>query len=291
MHTVAQFGSVEAGFHYEHAISGTNSVVTQGRYRAYELFCLISGRLEYRTEGDSYQLGFGDIAVVRTDQVQTAQPVSKERSEWIVIHFLPRYLRGFESSAYNVLGFLRSTMAHGGLQVLQHNEHVAEFFGYLEQIEQYIVRPVAGTEVMIRTLFLQALVCLNRAAEQIGATPNSGSREGGGVQYDPTISEIIRFIESNPNGDLSLGRLESLFGLSRYHMCRLFKQNTGYTVHEYVTNIRVMQAVTLLNEGATALEAAYAAGFHDYSNFYKSFSRVTGFAPHRFSEATNGNGR
>jgi len=45
---------------------------------------------------------------------------------------------------------------------------------------------------------------------------------------------------------------------------------------------RVMHAAGLIREGATALEAATASGFNDYSNFYKAFHQVFGTSPVRY---------
>jgi len=45
---------------------------------------------------------------------------------------------------------------------------------------------------------------------------------------------------------------------------------------------RVALAKELLSQGHTVLEACHLSGFHDYSNFIRTFRQTTGYTPGQF---------
>ena len=280
---LAHTGSEDAEFQFKHARSEDAEVVPFHHHFAYELFYFLSGDVNYSVEHQTYRLQPYDLVILNTNELHAAQPISSKPYERIVIHFTPRYLRGFESLAYNILGFLRASRLGVGNYVSGAEGNTAEFYDIVQRIEEYVADPRPESSVMIRTLFVQTLVCVNRYFEERRGTSFRSSMDTEDRQYDDKIARILGYLEDNLTGDLSLSFLEKEFGVSRHYMCRLFKRNTGYTIHEYITNKRIMHAVEMLNEGATALEACDTAGFGDYSNFYKAFQRVTGLTPHQFS--------
>ena len=67
--------------------------------------------------------------------------------------------------------------------------------------------------------------------------------------------------------------------LSKYHFMRLFKAQTGSTVHSYVRQKRLMYAARLIREGMAANQAAADSGFSDYSAFHRAFRESFGISP------------
>ena len=60
---------------------------------------------------------------------------------------------------------------------------------------------------------------------------------------------------------------------------RLFKAQTGETVHAYIRQKRLLYAARLIREGEPANRAASEAGFTDYSAFYRAFRQSFGVSP------------
>ena len=72
--------------------------------------------------------------------------------------------------------------------------------------------------------------------------------------------------------------------LSRYHFMRLFKAQTGATVHAYVRQKRLLTAARLIREGVPAGQAAADCGFNDYSAFNRAFRESFGVSPGRLKK-------
>ncbi len=60
---------------------------------------------------------------------------------------------------------------------------------------------------------------------------------------------------------------------------RLFKAQTGTTVHAYIRQKRLLTAARLLREGVPAARAAAESGFGDYSAFHRAFRESFGLNP------------
>lgn len=65
------------------------------------------------------------------------------------------------------------------------------------------------------------------------------------------------------------------FGIDRRHMSAQFKKKTGYSVQEFITKIRIDEAISYLAQGYSGKEAAKLCGFSDATISIKS-SKNTG---------------
>ena len=90
---------------------------------------------------------------------------------------------------------------------------------------------------------------------------------------------VMKYINANITRDLNLDRLSKYFFVSKFYLCRAFKQKNGVTLHSYVTEKRITYAKELIDAGETASSAAYRVGFGDYSSFYRAYVKIVGEPP------------
>ena len=60
---------------------------------------------------------------------------------------------------------------------------------------------------------------------------------------------------------------------------RLFKAQTGSTVHAYVRQRRLLYAAHLIRRGVSVNKAAAESGFEEYSTFFRAFRECFGVSP------------
>jgi len=99
---------------------------------------------------------------------------------------------------------------------------------------------------------------------------------------DPVISESMKYINSHLDEELSIDKLCEEAYLSKSSFIRRFKEATGYTPHRYICNKRLVRSTELLRSGMSSAAAANAAGFNDYSVFYKAFKTAYGINPGKY---------
>jgi AraC family transcriptional regulator len=94
---------------------------------------------------------------------------------------------------------------------------------------------------------------------------------------------VRKYIEESLEGDLSIGALAKVAGLSPSYFAEMFRQSTGFTPHQYVCHRRVERARQLLtDEDLPLAEVAYRCGFTSQSQFTTIFQRFTGVTPGKF---------
>lgn len=103
------------------------------------------------------------------------------------------------------------------------------------------------------------------------------------------ISDIKSIIEKSYMKDISINRISEQVFLSPNHISMIFRQETGETITDYITKIRMEKAKELLgNLDNKILEVAEAVGYEDASYFSKVFKKYTGIYPQKFRQLKQG---
>ena len=76
--------------------------------------------------------------------------------------------------------------------------------------------------------------------------------------------------------------LSKSFYLSRYYLMHRFKEVTGYTLHQYIRQKRLLWAAELIRSGQPVMKAAEQVGFKEYSTFLRSFQAMFHMSPREF---------
>jgi AraC-like DNA-binding protein len=78
--------------------------------------------------------------------------------------------------------------------------------------------------------FVELLLEVNEFASALfGDQPESDLPKNG-------VAEILSYISSHPADDLSLDALAARFFISKPHLCRIFKNATGFSPGEYIAS-------------------------------------------------------
>jgi len=99
------------------------------------------------------------------------------------------------------------------------------------------------------------------------------------------IERIRNVIEQRFADNITVAEIAETVFLSSTYVSLLYKQETGETVYEYLTKVRIEKAKQLLRDpGVKFYEISSAVGYSDPSHFSKLFKKMTGFTPSAFRE-------
>lgn len=95
--------------------------------------------------------------------------------------------------------------------------------------------------------------------------------------------KVTEFVEAHyANPDLNVSLLGSHFSITPQYVSKLFKEQTGQGLHEYISHTRIRHAKHLLLEGVTIDETAQRVGFASSSAFIRVFKKYEGVTPGKF---------
>lgn len=99
------------------------------------------------------------------------------------------------------------------------------------------------------------------------------------------VRKIKQYIKQNLAGDLSLTRIASLVGFNRSYLSRLYKQMTGKGLSEYIFEVRIHHAKTLLRQPQLKIhEISDLLGFESPAYFTRFFKKATNLTPTEYRE-------
>lgn len=100
------------------------------------------------------------------------------------------------------------------------------------------------------------------------------------------IERVRDIIQSKYMEQLSITSLAEEVYLTPTYLCVVFKQETGQTVNEYLTQIRMQQAKQFLSDPHIKLyDVCYKVGYLSPSYFSKLFKKITMVTPSEFRDA------
>lgn len=95
---------------------------------------------------------------------------------------------------------------------------------------------------------------------------------------------LLEYIEEHIEEDLSLEKLAEEFFVSKYYIAHIFKDNTGLSIHQYITKKRLALCKEAIVSNMNISEAYQIFGFGDYSSFYRAFKKEYGISPKDFRD-------
>ena len=241
----------------------------------YHEFCkillLLSGSGEYYVDGQHYHLQSGDVVLLNSHSIHRPEMDAGMPCERIIIYIDPGFLQRSSTEKCDLLSVFSGEKGH----VLRLPEsRRKKLFQMASTLEEHLNATDFGQDILSSASLLGLLVELGRARQRDDAF-GSGSL----MPQSDRICEIIRYIDSHLIDDLNIDELAQQFFISKFHMMRLFRQETGTTVHLYLTQKRLMLARSLIDSGMRATEACYRSGFRSYSSFTRACAKYLGTTP------------
>ena len=267
---VSKAGYLQESHHYFH-LRDTAGQERDFHFHEFDkLVLLLSGRVDYTVESSTYALRPWDVLLVKHHTIHKALIDKSEPYERIIIYFDRSFFERALPGARLMASFDAADRRRSYLLTPEKGQ-LEELKAAVEAYERAASDSRPGAQSMRETMIIQLLIHVGRMAQ---AQP-SGEDYGD----DPKIREVLSYINENLSSELSVEALAERVYLSRYHFMRLFKAQTGSTVHAYVRQKRLLCAARLIREGVPAGKAALDSGFADYSAFHRAFRESFGMSP------------
>lgn len=96
---------------------------------------------------------------------------------------------------------------------------------------------------------------------------------------DPRAIRVAKLLSADPSDRRTLACICKMAGASKRTVERLFQEDVGMTFGKWRQQLRLMQAMRLLAEGAKVTHAALESGYSTSSAFISMFRKTLGTTP------------
>lgn len=99
-------------------------------------------------------------------------------------------------------------------------------------------------------------------------------------KYSKYVVDTQQYIYSNLYKKIDLNTLADYVYLNPKYLSRIFKEEVGIPISEYIQEVKIEEAkIWLENSNLTITEICFQLNFHDQSHFSRTFKRIVGISP------------
>lgn len=246
------------------------------RHNGYEIYLFLQGNIHLYMEYNCYLLRTGDLILISPSTMHRIVSLDDQVYERITVNIKQSVFDRLSTSNTDLSACFSWSENH--LPPVRLNEgQIIEFTTYANHLSDSLCSDGYGADVCANIWMSQILLLTNRCLE---TTPFPRQNI-----MPKLVKDVMLYIQQNLTENLSLNHISGEFYHNGSYISHLFKKHTGLSLRDYILDRRIEYAKQLLSSGSNVSEACYAAGFSDYSNFIRTFTKVAGISPGRYRKA------
>ncbi len=99
------------------------------------------------------------------------------------------------------------------------------------------------------------------------------------------VRKVIDYIEKNLEKEINLDNISKNIGYSKFHLNRIFTEQTGITIYKYLQNRRhTIAAEKLVKTDKPIIQIAHEAGYDTQQSFSFAFKQVYLYPPKTYRD-------
>lgn len=267
----AKKGYLLEDFRLFHLKDSDGAKIDYHYHEFYKLLFFISGSGGYFVEGKRYSLTPGDIVLIGKHFVHRPEFDQGVPCERMILYISPDFLSRESAENCDLTDCFSKEYDH----VLRPSEKIRQsLFSIVANIEQELSSTRYGKEILSTGMILRLLVELARSTQH-----KEVQKPAPMLPKSKRVLDIVHYLDSHLTEELNIDMLAEKFYLSRFHMMRRFRDETGTTIHSYISDHRLMLARDLISQGVSSTDACFRCGFGSYSSFSRAYSKFFGTTP------------
>ncbi|MBQ6998458.1 MAG: helix-turn-helix transcriptional regulator [Clostridia bacterium] len=224
-----------------------------------EILCVTGGEVEVTVDSVNFKAAKNDTVVINSDSFHIVRAINGVASYYCLIidkEFCKSF--GFDTTS----DFLREKISDTDILMIFKKiaEEIENKNNYYESAVKYLVCELLVK--MYREYYVSAEV----------SSYNSGKSE--------IVKRAAKYIGKNYARNLNIGEIADAVNVSKYYLCRIFKEVVGITMIEYANFTRCKKANRLISAGNMSIsDIAEKCGFENMSYFSKIYKKYMNILP------------
>lgn len=249
------------------------------------LIYFIHGIGKIKIEGKQYDIEDGDLILLKPSELYHCVVKDGTYHERLVLYFNAGLLQNFGDSGVNFLEPFYSRKDGSDNKIPKEiikdqkiDEMILDLLELIKKTDESdkIVSVCKVIEMLskLRTIILENL-----------------SESNFKIKDNSLINDVIAYINQNFSKEISLGEISKKFYMDKFYISRLFKQQVGVTIWNYVIFRRLMAFNDLICANTPIEEAYSRVGFQNYSNFFRLYKKHMNMTPTQYKKKMIANSR
>lgn len=239
---------------------------SRSNLQSFLFFTVVSGSGTLSYSGKDYKLGAGDMAFIdcHNPYSHTTDPDNLWKLKWV--HFYGPTM----GSVYN------KYCERGGRPVFT-PEDSTPFFDIWDELMS-----VAGSADYMRDMLInQHLSTLLTLIMSESWHPEDATT----AKKKASVADVKEFLDQNYGSKITLDGLATRFFINKYYLTKVFKEQYGQSITNYLLNVRITKAKQLLRFSEKSIEEiGLEVGLGAPHYFSQTFKSVEGVPPSKYRE-------
>jgi AraC-like DNA-binding protein len=161
-----------------------------------------------------------------------------------------------------------------------HAPGTAQIYLRQRQVIEHILHTAQPDTLYVEESMLMLLDRLLAHVYQVRRAPQQACRPATQQQQRAIVEAIQAELATRFQEKLLLDELAAKVYLSPYELCRIFRTQTGYPIHQYVNQLRLCTALEMVTASTTPLtDLALMLGYNSHSHFTSAFRKMFSITP------------
>ena len=239
-----------------------NFFLKSGRMDTYDILFIYSGSVRVSCRGTQFRAGRGEALFLHM-----SKPFEIAQEEGAELEFF--HLR---SSGYLCMSYYPLITGEAEQGVFMKSLEVWE--GMLDKILYYMRYPTNRNNLLMMNvmtqLYAELYFCRYASMEDRNMV----------YSHPQWFIDTIEMLEDRYASNIQISDIAAALDISQSYFYKIFKEYTGLSPYQYLTQIRLNHARTLLTTTAHQIKyISFVVGFDSVSHFIRHFKKLTGFTP------------
>ena len=235
---------------------------------SYLFFAVTDGRGTLEYDGKTYSLKTGDCVFISCEKEYAH--ITDKQELWTL-----KWVHCYGDS----LPAVYEKYKQRGGQPVFHPSNLSEYIDLLDRLFE-----IASSEDHLRDMRINETISmlLTRIME-MSWDPTKQPDKKIGTAHEYSLQNVKDYLDENYSAKITLDDLAKRFYVNKYYLTRIFKEQYGITIMNYIISLRMTDAKRKLRFSDKSIETiGFECGFDDANYFARSFKKQEGMSPGEF---------
>lgn len=243
------------------------------RMTAHNLMLIYDGNVVFTQDKLQFQASRGDLVYYKPDMLRKAHTFADRLMKCYAVDF--HYSCPVYADCEWV--FVECDLPFAPIEKIEDEYLLLKLFDLFSQLTQSTLSGRNHNKTKKRAIFTEILTLLFHY------------KEGSSYTYANMrkVGSVIHYMIEHHADSMTLKELADHAQISPSYLGTIFKKTTGKSPIDYLIEIRLNKAKSLLKDGLAVTEVAKRVGFNDVFYFSRAFKKHEGISPTQYTDLSN----